>query len=198
MLTLERRSFPVEEFRAVRAEGQAGPKIAGYAAVFNKRSQMMFGMVEQISPGAFTKALASSDVRALWNHNPDYVLGRQKAGTLRLEQDERGLRFENDPPDTQWARDLLVSIERGDVGEMSFSFLVKADEWTTEGKIMVRTITEFEEVRDVSPVTFPAYRQAKLALRSDEALVEEGRRRLAEATAAATPTDVLRRRLALG
>lgn len=196
-MELELRSFEVDEFRAERKEGE-GPKIKGYAAVFNKRSQPMFGMVETIRPGAFTNALKRSDVRALWNHNPDWVLGRQKPGTLRLEEDDKGLRIENDPPDTQWARDLMVSIDRGDVAEMSFSFRVKTDEWTEEGKFLVRTIIELEELRDVSPVTFPAYRQTKVEARSLEAVVEEGRRRLVGASAVATtPTEVLRRRLAI-
>lgn len=192
---LELRSFPVDELRAVAPAGESGPKITGYAALFNKRSAPMYGMIEIIAPGAFTNALKRSDVRALWNHDPLYVLGRQKSGTLSVEQDERGLKIENTPPDTQWAKDLLVSIERGDVAEMSFGFRVEKDKWDQDGDTMLRTILEVRELRDVSPVTFPAYSQTKVALRSFEQLAEEGRRRLHEGTMGVLSTDTRRRRL---
>ena len=166
---LERRSFVVEELRVMAEEGES-PKIRGYAAVFNKRSEVMFDFVEQIEPGFFAPAL-KNDVRALWNHDTNLVLGRTKNQTLRLEEDAKGLRVEIDPPDTQWGRDAVTLIQRGDVNQMSFGFSVKSggDEWSAEGKgLRVRTLKAggCKALYDVSPVTFPAYPQTTAQVRA--------------------------------
>ena len=101
-MTVERR-FLTQEFR-VSEQGEA-PKIAGYAAVFDTPSEDM-GWIEEIDPHAFDTVMAGQhDVRALWNHNDDVVLGRESAGTLRLNVDARGLAYEIDPPDTTAAKD---------------------------------------------------------------------------------------------
>lgn len=175
---LERRSFRMDELRvATRADGDL-KMITGHAAVFNQDSEEIFGFVERIAPGAFATAIGRDDVRALWNHDANYVLGRNTAKTLRLSEDDVGLKIEIDPPDTQWARDLLVSIDRGDVTQMSFGFRTITDKWHTENSLTIRTLIEVE-LFDVSPVTFPAYPQTDVGLRSREAIAEEGRRRLA-------------------
>jgi len=154
--------------RELRATGEAGArKITGYASVFNTLSEDLGGWREMILPGAFTKAIAEDDVRALNNHNPEMVLGRLAAGTLALAEDETGLRYDIDPPDTQYARDLLTSIERGDVDQSSFSFRAVEESWrnpTPEQPLPVRIIHE-ARLYDVSPVTFPAYPQTSVAVR---------------------------------
>lgn len=142
------------------------PKIVGYAAVFNSWSKDLGGFKERIAPNAFTMALKESDTRALFNHDRNYVLGRQASGTLRMSQDDKGLRIEIDPPDTQWARDLQESIRRGDIAEQSFGFTVKTDEWSEEEGKATRTIKEFAKIYDVSIVTFPAYPETSVAVRS--------------------------------
>jgi HK97 family phage prohead protease len=164
---IERRFIPISELRATK-DGDT-PKIVGHAAVFNKWSEDLGGFREQIKPGAFKKVIKESDTRMLWNHDSNYVLGRVSAGTLTLKEDKDGLSVDNTPPDTQWARDLMVSIDRGDVNQMSFGFRVEKDEWfeDKDGNI-TRTILEMRELPDVSPVTFPAYPQTDLALRSLE------------------------------
>lgn len=160
----EIRNFTASEIRAITAEdGQK--KIEGYAAVFNQLSEDLGGFREMIKPGAFTKTLKTADVRALWDHNADFPLGRLKAGTLDLSEDSKGLKFTIVPPDTQYARDLLVSIERGDVDQMSFGFFTVTDEWNQQDKEYIRTLIEVE-LFDVSPVTFPAYPQTSAAVRS--------------------------------
>ena len=137
---MERRSFRARELRATSSGDK--PVIEGYAAVFNQQSEDLGGFIEVIEPGFFDDVL-DQDVRSLWNHDINCVLGRTAAGTLELNQDETGL-FQRTyppvtPPDaTSWAQDAMVSIKRGDVNQMSFSFYVKSmargdaidgDEW---------------------------------------------------------------------
>jgi len=158
----EERAYQVE----MRVEDGDEPKITGHAAVFDKLSVDIMGFREKVAPGAFVKSIKKSDIRALWNHNPDYVLGRNKSGTLKLEEDDKGLAIEISPPDTQWARDLMETIGRGDVDQMSFAFQVVKDSWdkSNENNI-VRTLEEVE-LFDVSPVTYPAYPQTDVKVRS--------------------------------
>ena len=163
-----------------RADGGVR-KIVGYAAVFDSPTDIGGVFREQIRKGAFSSAIGRDDVRALFNHDDNLVLGRTKAGTLSLSEDTHGLRAEITPPDTAWARDLMVSIERGDVSQMSFAFQATKQEWDDTGDIPVRTIIE-AELYDVSPVTYPAYPDTEVALRSrDGARKEAGRRNSAAA-----------------
>lgn len=159
----ERRGIPAEI--EVRAEGDEAPVVSGYAAVFEAMSEDLGGFREKIAPGAFAKTLGG-DVRALFNHDPNHVLGRTKAKTLRLFEDGRGLRFELTPPNTALARSVVESLRRGDVDQMSFGFRTISDRWDNErdGSV-VRTLFEVE-LFDVSVVTFPAYPQTEAALRS--------------------------------
>lgn len=145
--------------------GNEDKKIVGYAAVFNSFSQPMFGFRETIKPGAFKKTIRESDVRALINHDPNYVLGRTSSRTLRLSEDEKGLRYIITPPDTSFARDLVVSIERGDISQSSFGFTVVKDEWTGVSPNMTRELLEVK-LFDVSSVTYPAYLQTEVSVRS--------------------------------
>ena len=163
--TVEHRAFPLTEVRVKRADNQP-PKLEGHAAVFNKLSEDLGGFREKVAPGAFSKTLKESDVRALMNHNPDFVLGRNRASTLSLSEDEQGLAISNQPPDTQWARDLMVSVERGDINQMSFGFRTILDSWDIgpQGDA-IRTLHEVE-LFDVSVVTYPAYPQTDVQARS--------------------------------
>ncbi len=143
-----------------------GPsRIVGYAVVWDSLSEDIGGFRERFQRGAFR--LEEVDVRALWNHERMFVLGRTTNGTLRLEDDEHGLRVEIYPPDTSWARDAMVSIARGDVSGMSFGFRVPdgGDRWTVEDDVPVRVV-ERAELIEVSPVTFPAYTATSVAVRS--------------------------------
>ena len=177
-------SLPLKtEFRIKRVDNES-PKIEGYAAVFNKDSADM-GFVEKIAPGAFKKALKTSDVRALFNHDSNIILGRVSSGTLDLKEDKKGLMMSVTPPDTQLVRDMVLTpIERGDITQQSFGFTVKADEWKEiDGKTPIRTITEIGELFDVSPVTFPAYPDTSVALRSLERIKQDAAIRAQEALA---------------
>jgi len=166
---VERRFFTIKDMKLEkRGDGETLPKITGYAAVFNKLSVDM-GFREKIAPGAFRSALKTSDARALYNHNPDYVLGRQSAGTLTLREDDRGLWMEVDPPNTSYARDLVENIMLKNIKEQSFGFTVKSDSWDDiESDTPTRTLLEIGEVFDASVVTYPAYQDTTVALRSLE------------------------------
>jgi len=166
---MERRLTPTDF--EVRQGDNGKQTIIGYAAVFNELSvplPSMRGMFqERLAPGAFRHVIGT-DVRALWNHDPAYVLGRTTNGTLRLAEDEHGLRFEIDPPDTMLAASFLTNIKRGDVSQMSFGFSVSKDGQTWDRTVTpnVRTVTAVSELMDVSPVTFPAYPSTEVALRA--------------------------------
>lgn len=157
------------------------PMISGYAAVFDQETVIGgkdWGFREKISKGAFTEALKISDVRALFNHEEDHVLGRVKAGTLRLAEDDRGLRVEIDPPDTQDARDLIVKMQRGDIDQMSFAFTMEGgvQTWDESGDMPLRIIEKVGELLDVSVVTYPAYPETEAAARSFAAARKERQR----------------------
>jgi len=165
---MERRTSTLDlEIRSADGKPDA-PMIVGYAAVFNQLSEDLGGFREKIAPGAFTKTLGA-DVRALFNHDPNIILGRTKAKTLRLAEDQKGLQIEIDPPDTETARSILAALKRGDISQMSFGFETIDDLWENiDGKI-VRTLLNVR-LWDVSPVVFPAYPQTQAGLRSlDEA-----------------------------
>ncbi len=174
------------EFRVENKEGKA--QISGYAAVFNELSDDLGGFREKIQPGAFSEAIVNDDVRALWNHDSNYVLGRNKAGTLKLSEDERGLHYVVDLPDTQWAKDLSESIKRGDVTQSSFGFIVDSDEWAKQDGETVRTLTKVT-LFDVSPVTYPAYPQTSTSARS---ILEANKDRIPDDGAESGPTTTAR------
>lgn len=151
-----------------RAEGT--PKIVGYAAVYydgtpETEFELWKGVRERVMPGAFNRALREDDVRGLFNHAADNLLGRTSAETLRLASDSTGLRYEIDPGDTTVARDVKELIRRGDLQGSSFSFNVENERWHEEGDLEIREVLGVE-LFDVGPVTFPAYETTTTGLRS--------------------------------
>lgn len=143
--------------------------IEGYAAVFNSPTDIWGMFTEIIAPGAFADAIASNDdIRALFNHDWNNVLGRTKSGTLRLSEDARGLKFEVDLPNTTLARDLSESLRRGDISQCSFGFVPTSETWDYEPEIPVRTINTVE-LHEISVVSIPAYEDTEVSLRSKEA-----------------------------
>lgn len=170
---MERRTIAAE----FRVEGEEAPKIVGYAAKFGVESEEMWGFREVIARGAFTEALGVSDVRALFNHDPNIILGRSRAGTLTLSEDDIGLRYEITPPNTQTAKDLVESIRRGDISQSSFAFSMRGSgvqEWEEQPDgTTIRTIKRVAELFDVSPVTYPAYTDTESGLRTAEQVFKE-------------------------
>lgn len=164
MSTIERRYVTGEV--AVR-QAAGGKQLGGYALKFNKLSQNLGGFVERVAPGALVKTLRDGgDVLARFQHADEFLLGRTSSGTLRLAADDTGLDYEVDLPDTDYARNLLVLAERGDVRHSSFAFRVLDDDWTfTEQGFPLRTLLEIQLV-DVAPVVQPAYLDTSSGLRS--------------------------------
>ncbi len=158
MVNEQRHSKGTAEVRA----GQTGPMIVGYAAT----SGLATLQSEQIDPGAFTKTISEADVRALGNHDADWLLGRMKAGTLRMASDATGLRYEIDvnesDPDGQRA---LAKVRRGDWDGSSFSYRAIRDEWDWSAEPRRRRLLEAALI-DVGPVTFPAYPDSSAAARA--------------------------------
>ena len=147
------RRYTTGELEA-RSE-DSGLTIIGHASVWDTPYDL-HGFTERVARGAFKKSLKEADVVALYNHDANVVLGRKHNGTLRLEEDDRGLRYEVALPNTQAANDLHTLITRGDIHQSSFSFEVVKDEW--EERDDAQPLRTLKEVRlyDVSPVTFPA------------------------------------------
>lgn len=165
-----------------RSEQQIrGSKLGGYAAVFNEVAEYTpFGR-EQLATGSLDRALKTSDARALFNHDPMQILGRQSSGTLRLRVDSTGLEYEVDLPDTQTARDLRVLVERGDIDGASFAFV--PDLYTQDRDTGITTHTNIRSLIDVSPVTFPAYTGASTEARAAQLTASRRRSQLIRARA---------------
>lgn len=192
---VERRVIVTPSLRLERRDGEADkPRMVGHAAVFNSWTTLYEGRYfvwrEKVNPGAFKRAIAEKqDVRSVFNHDPNWVLGRTASGTLALSEDKTGLLTDTDPPTTQLIRDLVLApIDRGDVSQMSFAFLVKRNAspvvTTIDGvtvvdrggeRITIRMEDDVEieerelidlDLFDVSPVTYPAYDDTDVGLRT--------------------------------
>ena len=171
------KNHPDEERRVaarrpeIRQDDGGGSTLVGYAAVFGKPSDELGWwdtFVETIERGAFDSALARDDldVRCLFNHDDNFVLGRTKSGTLSLEADETGLRYEAKLPETGLEH-VKEAVKRGDVDQSSFAFTIRKDQWEhVKDGPDIRTIIDVDELFDVSPVTYPAYPDTTVALRS--------------------------------
>lgn len=162
-------SFPLLKVERRSEDEQEEAWLVGYAARFGVNSLKMDDFYERIDPDAFGIVAerrgrkSPLETRALFNHDPNHVLGRYP-NTLRLHVDEHGLRYEIKMPESR--RDLIESIERGDIRGSSFSFIVSpgGEEWSVEEGRSIRTVKSIASLIDVGPVTFPAYPDASVAV----------------------------------
>jgi HK97 family phage prohead protease len=146
----------------VEMRGMPGPGavISGHGAVFDVWADIGGQFDERVMLGAFKKTIAEADIRGLINHEPTLIIGRNRAGTMRLAEDAIGLAYEIDLPETSYALDLAKSIERGDVTQSSYSFAVPKDKdkWEVDRANGIAKRTIFEVMLfDTGPVTFPAF-----------------------------------------
>jgi len=137
------------------------PALIGYAALFDVVTDLGF-CTESVAPGAFTESIQRDDVRALFNHDPNYVLGRNTAGTLDLAEDDKGLLATIRPPDNSLGKDIVTLIKRKDVSQMSFGFYVEEEEGRFEENKKPHFLLKKVRLFDVSPVTFPAYEETEI------------------------------------
>jgi len=161
------------ELRAAGAAGSIGT-LVGYAAKFDSESCLLrepFGagaFVETIAPGAFARSLRESpDVRALYNHDTSAVLGRTRIGTLRLTEDDTGLAFEVELPDTSIGRDVRTLVAREDITGCSFGFTIREESIARrdDGSVL-RTLLDVD-LYEISPaVAFPAYQDTEVSIRT--------------------------------
>ena len=166
----EVRTFNVQNLE-LREEGDSNV-VVGYASVFNTLSNDLGNFKEIISPDAFEGRL-NDDVRFLINHE-GLPLARTTNDTLRLTTDETGLRYEAKVANTSLGRDLLELMRNGTINQSSFAFVVDDDSWEVKDGVNIRTINKVSRLYDVSAVTYPAYEEASVALRSmDEWKKEE-------------------------
>ena len=156
-ITMEKRYFNIETRTEKREDGST--TITGHAAVFNQLSSDLGGFREVIAPNAFENVL-NDDVRALVNHDANLLLARTTSGTLNLKQTDEGLQYSFDVPDTSYGKDLIISMERGDITQSSFAFTIEEDSWESTADGEIRTINKVKKLYDVSPVTYPAYPSA--------------------------------------
>lgn len=191
-----------------RGEGDDDGPLVGYASVFDSwtilHKSRRWVVREVIRPGAFRSALAESqDVRVLFNHHPDNLLARTTSGTLRLREDDKGLRVEFEPSEDELGRRIRGLIKRGDLSQMSFAFIPReggeslkihrvgdVEYWDTE-------ITDVD-LYDVAPVTYPAYKDTSIGMRAFTPAVEGRIKRSKDAwlREARSKSDALERRLA--
>lgn len=165
----EIRTFNVENLE-LRQEGEDNI-VVGYGSVFNTLSNELGGFREIIAEGAFDGRL-NDDVRFLINHD-GLPLARTTNGTLKLTTDERGLKYEAQVANTSLGRDLIELMKNGTVNQSSFAFVVEDDSWEVRDGINIRTVNKVSRLYDVSAVTYPAFEEASVALRSMEAWQKE-------------------------
>ncbi len=166
--------FPSVELRAYMSEDEDKMLLEGYAVVFNSESRDLGGFTEVVKENALDEALnRNSDVLALYGHDYANVLGRQSAGTLKLDKDEKGIKFMLDLPNTQLGRDVYTLVERGDLKGNSFGFTVEKDSWNKVGDKVVRTIEQVKDLFEISIVSLPAYEATELVKRSYEDFTTE-------------------------
>lgn len=152
---------------STREDGDGSMHIVGYFAVFNSNYEIAPGMTESVAPGAFSRSLAANDIRALINHDTTLVIGRTKAGTLTLREDEHGLWGDIlvNPKD-QDAVNAYERVKRGDVDQCSFGFDPVSEETETRADGSVHWTLRDVELYEVSICTFPAYAETNIQARS--------------------------------
>jgi len=174
MMQIEKRSI-ISEMTAEEEKRT----IAGYAVKWNELSEQLGFFREKFSKGAFKDSLLDKQQMALWNHNTDVVLGSTRNQTLRLSEDEVGLRFEIDLANTTQANDIYELVKRGDINGVSFGFYAELEDWEDRSDTAVRTINRADLI-EISPTPFPAYSQSEVNVRSLEERYQEFKKKSEE------------------
>jgi uncharacterized protein len=142
--------------------------IEGYFALYESETELFPNTYEIISKGAFDNTLTKNDIRALWNHNTQYVLGRNKNGSLQLKTDEKGLFGIIKLPNTQYANDLYELVNRGDIDQASFGFNILDEDIEELASGGYRWRIKDIDLHEISVVTFPAYENTTVLAREKQ------------------------------
>jgi HK97 family phage prohead protease len=142
--------------------------IEGYFALYESETELWEGSYEIINKGAFDSTLNKNDIRALWNHNTQYVLGRSKNGSLQLSADDKGLFGIIKLPNTQYAEDLHELVKRGDIDQASFGFNILDEELEELASGGYRWRIKDIDLHEISVVTFPAYENTTVQAREKQ------------------------------
>jgi len=164
---LNKRDFRTKFNVTRQAEDPEELIIEGYFALYEQETELFEGVYEIITKGAFANTL-NNDVRALWNHNTQYVLGRNKSGTLEIREDDKGLFGVVRLPKTQYAKDLHELIDRGDVDQCSFGFNILDEELEELASGAYRWRLKEVDLHEISVVTFPAYENTSVQARAKQ------------------------------
>jgi uncharacterized protein len=172
MNQVEKREKAIRDFKTkftiTRAEADdAENVIEGYFALYEQETELFKNTYEIISRGAFDNTI-KNDVRALWNHNTQYVLGRSKNGSLQLRADEKGLFGTIKLPKTQYAEDLYELVKRGDIDQCSFGFNILDEDLEELSNGGYRWRMKDIDLHEISVVTFPAYENTTVHARSKQ------------------------------
>lgn len=164
---LNKRDFRTK-FNVTRQESNPSEMIIeGYFALYEQETELFDGIYEIITKGAFSNTL-NNDVRALWNHNTQFVLGRKNSGTLEVREDDKGLYGTVKLPATQYAQDLYELIQRGDVDQCSFGFNILAEDLEELASGAYRWRINDIDLHEISVVTFPAYENTSVQARAKQ------------------------------
>lgn len=170
MKDIERRFLTVE----VRAEETEEKMIVEGTPIVYEQETDLGWFREKIARGAATNALKTSDIFLLFNHDPNQPLARTKNGTLEAWEEDDGVHMRADLSQSRLGPDMYRDIKAGLIDKMSFAFTVEKQTWVEEeGRTDLRTVDEIKELFDLSPVTYPAYKQTDLMARSLEQIAEE-------------------------
>jgi HK97 family phage prohead protease len=150
--------------------------IEGYFALYESETELWAGSYEIISKGAFENTIQKNDIRALWNHNTQYVLGRNKNGSLQLKADDKGLFATIKLPNTQYAEDLYSLVQRGDIDQASFGFNIIDEELEELADGGYRWRIKDIDLHEISVVTFPAYENTSVQAREKQVKEIESRK----------------------
>ena len=165
MKDIEQRGLKDLEIRATNVDGKKS--IEGYAAVFDKLSERLGFFREKIAKGAFRNVLADgSNVVLIHNHNTDNLLSSTSSKTLELKEDDTGLHFRADLPNTARGDEVFELVNAGVLDGMSFGFTAKTDTWEVKQGEDIRTVEEVGSLLEISTTAFPAYTDTSIAKRS--------------------------------
>lgn len=165
---MEKRHAYFKSELKIRAEGEDEKYIEGYFVVFNQPTKLWGNTYEQIAPNALDNSVLNNDIRCLFNHNSDFVLGRKSAKTLEVRVDKIGVwgKVKINPND-QAALDAYARVERGDITGCSFGFYPAAESYDEKGGDIIWTVEE-ADTYEISVCTFPAYPQTEIQARQKD------------------------------